>query len=96
MSVDPLLPYKLADEFGYREHEIGVFFFHFSAAVVIVTLLALFIPRNINQASVIVVGYIASTIGALLTGPSCLIGLPNSLGLVTAGMVVSGMAKSLL
>ena len=78
MVVDPILPYKLSHEFGYQQHEIGIFFFHFTAAAVVITFLALLIPDSLlNKVFFIAIGCLLSGVGAFLTGPSSLLGLPN-------------------
>ena len=46
MSVDPILPYKLSQEFGYKQHQIGIFFFHFTVAVVAFTFLLFLIEST--------------------------------------------------
>lgn len=96
MSVDPILPYKLSSQFGYNEHAIGVFFFNFTGVVVLASLLILFIPERVNKVFLIAVGCFTLAIGAFLTGPSSLLDLPDSIGLITAGMIASGIGKALI
>ena len=60
------------------------------------TFLILFIPEKVNKLLLIVAGGFALTVGAFLTGPSKLFKLPNKLGLIRAGMTVSGVGKALI
>ena len=96
MAIDPILPYKLIDEFGFKEHRIGIFFFHFTAVVVIVSLFFLLIPDKLNKVLLVIVGCFVSTVGAFLTGPSLLFGLPDKLRLISVGLIVSGIGKALI
>ena len=96
LSVDPLLPYKLSEEFGYSEAGIGVFFFQFTAVVFIFTLVLLLVPKTVNRIIFILTGVFAAAVGAFLTGPSLILGLPNRLTLISIGMATSGVARSLI
>ena len=96
MSVDPILPYSLSLYFGYNEHDIGVFFFNLTGVTVLASVFILFIPQSANRLLLVVIGCFLSLVGAFLTGPSKLFGLPNEIGLITAGMIVSGLAKALM
>ena len=60
------------------------------------TFLILFIPEKVNKLLLIVAGGFALTVGAFLTGPSKLFGFPNKVGLIRAGMAVSGVGKALI
>ena len=44
----------------------------------------------------IVVGSFISVAGAFLTGPSELFGLPDTVELIRAGMIVSGIGKAVI
>ena len=96
MSVDPILPYKLSNQFGYWEKGIGIFFFQFTGVVVLASFLILLIPDRVNKMFLIVVGSFISVAGAFLTGPSELFGLPDTVGLIRAGMIVSGIGKAVI
>ena len=63
--------------------------------VAVVTLFLFLIPHNINKAPFILAGLVILTVGAFLTGPSRLFGLPNEIKIMTAGMLVAGVGKSL-
>ena len=60
------------------------------------TLIMLFVPHQTNKAPFILVGFLILTIGCFLTGPSNLLGLPNSLSLMRAGMVSAGVGRALI
>lgn len=60
------------------------------------TTLALFVPERVNKVFLIVVGCFTLMVGAFLTGPSRLFGLPNKIGIITAGMITSGVGKALI
>ena len=60
------------------------------------SLLILFIPQSVNRLLLVVTGCFLSLVGAFLTGPSKIFGLPNEIGLITAGMIISGLAKALM
>ena len=97
MVIDPLLPYKLAEDFGFTEPEIGVFFFRFTSSAVIFTFLFLLIPdTKVNKLYFVVGGGFFAAAGAFMTGPSRLFGLLNELNLIKAGLIVSGLGKALL
>ena len=70
LAIDPILPYKLASEFGYKEHDVGIFFFYFTGVVVLFTFLFMLIPDKANKIALIVAGGFVITLGAFLTGPS--------------------------
>ena len=70
LSVDPILPFKLARKFGMDQHGIGVFFFHFTVVVVIVTLFLFLVPHKLNKLFFVLPGYFLLSGGAFLTGPS--------------------------
>ena len=94
--MDPLLPFKLSSDFGFKEHEIGVFFFHFTAVVVLSNLLFVLIPDRFNKVIFLVFGGFVLAIGAFLTGPSRLFGLQNNANLTSTGLVIAGIGKGLL
>ena len=50
----------------------------------------------VNKVILIVAGGLPLTVGAFLTGPSKLFRFPNKIGLITAGMAVSGVGKALI
>lgn len=62
----------------------------------IATSLILFIPQRVNRVALILVGLFTLSAGAFLTGPSRLFGLPNKIGLITAGMIMSGVGKAMI
>ena len=96
ITVDPILPYKLSSEFGYNQQQIGIFFFHYTSVVVVLSFFLLLIPDSRYKVLLVAFGCFISAVGAFLTGPSKLLGFPNSIKLTTAGMVASGIAKSLI
>ena len=78
LAIDPILPYKLTIEFGFNEHDIGVFFFRFTAAAVVFTFVFLLIPdTKVNKLFFVVSGGFLAAIGAFMTGPSLLFGFAN-------------------
>ena len=95
LVIDPLLPYKLANDFHFNEAQIGVFFFRFTASAVIFTFVFLLIPDSKVNKVLLGGGFLAS-VGAFMTGPSRLFGFPNKLDLIKAGLIVSGLGKALL
>ena len=60
------------------------------------TFLLLLLPERFNKMILVVVGGFLAAGGAFLTGPSQLLGLPNSIDLIKAGMMVSGIGKALI
>lgn len=54
------------------------------------------IPNKVNRIALIVVGCFISVVGAFLTGPSKLFGLPDTIGLMTGGMIASGIGKAIV
>ena len=96
MSIDPILPYKLSSAYGFKQFGIGIFFFYFTGVVVLVSFIILFIPERVNKYCFIMVGCFLAAVGAFLTGPSGLFGLPDILSLIKAGMIVSGVAKAFI
>ena len=71
LVIDPLLPYKLASEFAFKEADIGVFFFRFTASAVVFTFLFFFIPdHKVNKVLFVVAGGYLAAVGAFMTGPS--------------------------
>ena len=64
--------------------------------VVVLSLILLPIPDSRNKVFLVGLGCFTAAVGAFLTGPSKLLGLPNSIKLTTAGMVSSGLATSLI
>lgn len=94
ISVDPILPFKLSRQFGLGEREIGLFFFHFTVVVVVMTVFLVFVPHRVNKLLFILPGYFILTAGAFMTGPSKLLGLPNTLDLMKSGMCVAGVGKA--
>lgn len=95
-SIDPILPFKLTRQFSFDQDEIGLFFFKFSVVGLVVKLLALCVPHNANKLGFLLGGSLLLPVGTFLTGPSQLLDLPNSLGLMSAGMAVSGAGRSLI
>ena len=73
---------------------IGEFFFHLTVVVVLVSVLLLFVPHKMNKYFFILAGFFTLTTGAFLIGPSALLGLPNELKLMKAGMCVAGVGMS--
>ena len=64
--------------------------------MVVASTFALFVPERVNKVCLIVIGCFTLMVGAFLTGPSRLFSLPNKIGLITAGMIVSGVGKALM
>lgn len=64
--------------------------------VAVVTLFFFLIPHSTDKGLFMLAGYVILTVGVFLTGPSSLFGLPNQLGIMTAGMVIAGIGKSLV
>ena len=94
ISVDPILPFKLSRQFGLDEHGIGLFFFHFTLVVVVVSVALLWVPHKTNKLLFILPSYFVLTAGAFMTGPSKLLGLPNNLDLMKVGMCVAGVGRA--
>ena len=84
-TVEPLLPYKLSNEFGFNERDVGVFLTRFTVAGVVPNFLVLLVPESrVNKIFFIVAGGFFAAFGAFATGPSGLFSLPNKLGVVEA------------
>ena len=49
-----------------------------------------------NKVFLVTIGSFITVVGAFLTGPSKLFGLPDKIGLIRAGMIVSGIGKALI
>ena len=90
-SIDPIAPYKLSRHFGLNEEGIGEFFLHLTVVVIVASVFLLLVPHKTDKYFFILVGYLLLTVGTFLTGPSKLLGLPNSLSLMKAGMCVCGV-----
>ena len=96
MSIDPILSYELSEQFGFDEHRTGLFFFNFTVIVAVVTLALLFVPNKTTKVLFILVGSFTITVGALLTGPSSLFGIPNHLKIMRIGLWVAGIGRALM
>ncbi len=96
MVVDPILPYKLHDSFGYDEREVGFFFVYFTLSSLLVLFCMLFVPGKWDKSYFMVSGSLGLIFGYFLIGPSNLSHLPNSEGLMEVGMVIGGIARALL
>ena len=70
ISIAPIMPLKLFGEFGMDEHAIGLFFLHFTAAVVLATFFLLCVSHRTNKLFFILPGFFSLTLGAFITGPS--------------------------
>lgn len=96
LSIDPILPFKLSNVFGFQQHEVGLFFFHFTVIVVLVTVPMLFFPHSTNKVLFILIGDFLLSIGSFLTGPSRLFRLPNELSIMRGGMSLCGIGKAMV
>ena len=74
-----------------------MFFFRFTAVVAIFSFLLLLVPGSkVNKVLFIIAGGFCAAVGAFMSGPSQLLGLPNSIDLIGVGMIVSGIGKGLI
>lgn len=73
-----------------------MFFSNFTSLVVLVMLFMLCVPHRTNKLFFILLGYFALIIGALLTGPSKILGFSSNLKIMTAGMCIAGVGKGLI
>ena len=64
--------------------------------VVIASFLILIIPDRVNKVILVTIGSFITVVGAFLTGPSKLFGLPDKISLIRAGMIVSGIGKAMM
>ena len=62
--------------------------------VVFVSLILLLIPERFNKVFFITVGCFVLSAGAFLTGPSRLFHLPNKVGVIRTGLIVSGIGRA--
>ena len=96
LSIDPILPFKLSNDFGFNHHQVGMFFFHFTVVVIVVIVPMLFIPHSTNKVLFILIGNFLLSVGSILTGPSKLFRLPNKVSTMIDGMILSGIGKGLV
>ena len=96
MCIDPILPFKLSLQFGFDEHKTGIFFFNFTILVALVTFTLLFIPNKWNKTLFIISGSFIIVLGSILTGPSTLFRLPNSLKIMRSGLWIAGIGRALM
>lgn len=64
--------------------------------VVLATLLLIAISDSKHKASFIVIGCFIAVVGTFLTGPSRIFGFPDQIGIITAGMITSGIGKAII
>ena len=96
LSIDPILPFKLSNAFGFNHHQVGMFFFQFTVVVIVVTVPMLFIPHSTSKVLFILIGDFLLSLGSFLTGPSRLFWLPNELSIMRGGMSLSGIGKAMV
>ena len=94
-SLDPLLPFKLSRVFGFDHHGVGVFILQYVVVVALGMIAMLFYPEGTNRVPTMVVGNFVFAIGAFLTGPSYILGFPNSISVMRAGTILGGVGRVL-
>ena len=94
--IDPVLAIHLNAKFGTGANAVGLYFFvlglGYMVACLSFGLLVKFIPRRVIMHS----GAVLFAGGLVLVGPSKLLGLPENLLLVWAGLTVTGLGCGFL
>ena len=89
--IDPVLAIHMNSKFGTSENAIGLYFFMLGIGYVVACLsygaLAMALPRRIIMHS----GALIYAGGLMLVGPSKLLGIPDNLWIVWAGLAVTGL-----
>ena len=62
----------------------------------VITFVLLFVPDKANKVFFILGGSFVIVVGALLTGPSRLLGLPDDLKIMRTGLWVAGAGRALM
>lgn len=96
LSISPTLPLKLSLQFGFDEQRTGLFFFNYTVIVALVTLSLLFVPHKTSKVLFILSGSFIIVVGALLTGPSKLLSLPNQTKIMKVGLWIAGVGRALM
>ena len=96
MTIDPTLPFKLIDRYGFTQHDIGLFILFFTATCALLTIGLLFVPERTPKLPLIVTGSFFLAVSPFLIGPSRLFGIPDTLSVQQAGLVIGGLGKALV
>ncbi len=89
---EPVLGAKLAVAFDYDSDQVAYFYSIYTLATFLANLALTFAPIKSKHQIWVFASSLLAIIGALLMGPSRLLGLPDNLLLMAAGMAVLGLS----
>ena len=95
MAIDPTLPFKLINHYGFSQRDIGLFILFFTAACAIVNSGLLFVPERTPKLPFLIAGSVILGVAPFLIGPSRLFQIPDTLEVQKAGLVLGGLGKAL-
>lgn len=81
--------------FGFDHAEVGSFILQYVTVIAIGMTAMLFVSERINKVPIMVIGNIIFAVGAFLTGPSHIYGLPNSLNIMKVGVIMGAVGRVL-
>lgn len=82
--LEPILAFRLS-EFSISQSQIGLFFTILPVFYILSSVMVQFIPRGIQKRAILISAAFASCFVNLMTGPSQLLFMPNSLWLMIIG-----------
>ena len=94
MAIDPTLPFKLINRYGFSQRDIGLFILFFTAACAIVNTSLLFVPERTSKLPFLIVGSFIVGVAPFLIGPSRLFRIPDTLEVQKVGLVLGGLGKA--